>query len=127
MSTATVPPFGDLNGVGLDDQGNLVASFTNGENRRIYKLPVATFPNPTALAARTGNVYSQTESSGEFNLQLAGVGGAGKITPSALESANVDLAEEFTRMIITQRAYSANAKVITTTDEMLDELMRLGR
>lgn len=118
---------GELNGVSIDEDGYLVASFTNGENQRLYLLPIATFTNPTALNPRTGNVYSQTDASGESNLQAAGVGGAGKVTPSALEAANVDLAEEFTRMIITQRAYSANAKVITTTDEMLDELIRLRR
>ena len=52
-------------------------------------------------------------------------GGAGVVAPSALEAANVDLAEEFTKMIVTQRAYSANAKVINTTDQMLDELIRM--
>ena len=54
-------------------------------------------------------------------------GGAGTVTPSALEAANIDLADEFTRMIVTQRAYSANARVITTADEMLDELIRISR
>jgi flagellar hook protein FlgE len=64
---------------------------------------------------------------GEFNLRNAGRGGAGKIASSPLEGANVDLAEEFTKMIVTQRAHSANARVITTTDEMLDELIRISR
>jgi flagellar hook protein FlgE len=68
-----------------------------------------------------------TRESGDANLQIAGAGGAGQISPSALEAANVDLADEFTKMIVTQRAYSANAKVITTTDDMLDELMRIKR
>jgi flagellar hook protein FlgE len=116
---------GELSSVSLDDKGYVIASFTNGEERRLYQLPIATFANPAALDPRSGNVYAQTDGSGEFNLRIAGKGGAGVVAASALESANVDLAEEFTKMIVTQRAYSANAKVINTTDQMLDELMRM--
>ena len=117
---------GELSSISIDDQGYVSASFTNGEDRRLYRLPVATFANPTALDPRSGNVYAQTDASGEFNLRTAGSGGAGVVAPSALEAANVDLAEEFTKMIVTQRAYSANAKVINTTDQMLDELIRMS-
>lgn len=116
---------GELNSVSIDDQGFVIASFTNGEERRLYRLPVATFANPAALDPRSGNVYASTDASGAFNLREAGSGGAGVVAPSALEAANVDLAEEFTKMIVTQRAYSANAKVINTTDQMLDELIRM--
>ena len=116
---------GELSSISIDDQGYVSASFTNGEDRRLYRLPVATFANPAALDPRSGNVYAQTDASGEFNLRTAGSGGAGVVAPSALEAANVDLAEEFTKMIVTQRAYSANAKVINTTDQMLDELIRM--
>lgn len=116
---------GELSEVAIDDEGYVIASFTNGENRRLYQLPIATFANPSGLDPRSGNVYAQTDASGEYNLRIAGEGGAGVVAPSALESANVDLAEEFTKMIVTQRAYSANAKVINTTDQMLDELMRI--
>jgi flagellar hook protein FlgE len=118
---------GEMNGVLIDQDGFVVARFTNGEQRRLYKLPLATFANPVALEPRNGNVFAQTERSGEFNLRDAGRGGAGRISPTSLEGANVDLADEFTRMIVTQRAYSANARVISTTDTMLDELVRLGR
>lgn len=106
-------------------EGYVLASFTNGEERRLYRLPIATFANPAALDPRSGNIYAQTDTSGEFNLREAGAGGAGVVAPSALEAANVDLAEEFTKMIVTQRAYSANAKVINTTDQMLEELIRM--
>lgn len=118
---------GQLNGVSISEEGFVVASFSNGEQQQLYKLPVATFFNPRALDPRTGNVYSQTIGSGAFNLQEAGIGGAGGIAPGALEAANVDLADEFTKMIVTQRAYSANSRVISTTDEMLDELIRISR
>ncbi|MEK0083231.1 flagellar hook protein FlgE [Benzoatithermus flavus] len=119
-------PVGELNGAAIDENGFVVASFTNGETRRLYQLPIATFANPSGLDPRSGNVFGQTDVSGEFNLRLPGRGGAGTITPSALESANVDLAEEFTKMIVTQRAYSANAKVINAADQMLDELIRVA-
>ncbi len=118
---------GQLNGVNIDEEGFVIASFSNGELIKLYKLPIATFFNPLALEPRTGNVYSETVTSGAFNLRESGIGGAGSIAPSALEAANVDLADEFTKMIVTQRAYSANARVITTTDEMLDELIRISR
>jgi flagellar hook protein FlgE len=118
---------GELNGVSINDQGYVVAGFTNGEERKLYQLPISTFANPAALDPRSGNVYAQTDASGAFNLRTSGSGGAGMVTPSALEAANVDLADEFTKMIVTQRAYSANAKVITTSNDMLDELIRIGR
>lgn len=118
---------GQLNGVSIDDEGFVIASFSNGEQQKLYKVPVATFFNPLALDPRTGNVYSETVTSGAFNLQEAGIGGAGSISPSSLEAANVDLADEFTKMIVTQRAYSANSRVISTADEMLDELIRISR
>ena len=118
---------GALSGVTIDDEGYVIATFTNGATQPIYKLPLATFANPLALSPRTGNVYNQTAASGEFNLRNAGDSGAGTVAPSSLEAANVDLADEFTKMIVTQRAYSANARVITTSDEMLDELIRISR
>ncbi|MEZ5863412.1 MAG: flagellar hook protein FlgE [Geminicoccaceae bacterium] len=118
---------GELNGVRLDEEGFVIASFTNGKERRLYQLPLATFANPAALDPRSGNVFSQTDDSGEFNLRVAGRGGAGQLAPSALEAANVDLADEFTKMIVTQRAYSANARVITTTNTMLEELIQISR
>ena len=118
---------GELNGVRIDEQGFVIASFTNGEERRLYQLPLATFANPAGLDPRSGNVFAQTERSGEFNLRVAGRGGAGLLATSALEAANVDLADEFTKMIVTQRAYSANSRVITTTNNMLEELIQLSR
>ncbi len=118
---------GQLNGVSIDEDGFVIASFSNGEQQKLYKLPISNFFNPLALNPRSGNVYSETAASGTFNLREAGIGGAGKISPSSLEAANVDIADEFTKMIVTQRAYSANARIITTTDEMLDELIRISR
>lgn len=116
---------GQLNGVAIDDVGFVIASFSNGETKRLYKLPIVTFADSANLGARNGNVFSQTDKSGEFNLREANQGGAGQIAPSALEAANVDLGKEFTDMIVTQRAFTASSRVITTVDEMLEELIRI--
>ena len=117
--------FGTFTGMTIDEEGVVTAIFDNGQQRDIYQLPLASFPNPNALQAIDGNVFNQTGDSGTFLLNLVGNGGAGTIQPSALESSTVDLATEFTNMIVTQRAYSANARVITTTDQMLEELIRI--
>jgi len=74
-----------------------------------------------------GNAYLETIYSGNVLLQQANTGGAGAVAPSSLEASTVDLAEQFTNMIITQRAYSASAKIITTSDEMLEELVRIAQ
>jgi flagellar hook protein FlgE len=114
-------------GVSIDKDGFVVASFSNGATQQIYQIPVTTFADPTALEARNGNSFAQTVASGSFNWRIANTGGAGRIEPSSLESSNADLGDEFSNMIVTQRAYSANAKTITTADEMLDELLRIKR
>jgi flagellar hook protein FlgE len=116
---------GQRSSVGVDERGFVTATFTNGQTRRLYQLPLATFPKVDGLELRTGNAYSQTRDSGEYILNIAGAGGTGRMSSQALEQSNVDLAEEFSRMIVTQRAYSASTKVITTSDQMLAELMNL--
>ncbi|MDX6750247.1 flagellar hook protein FlgE [Geminicoccaceae bacterium 1502E] len=118
---------GEFAHASVDEEGYVVAAFTNGVSRRLYRLPLATFPSPTGLEARSGTVWAQTTQSGGVVLREPGAGGAGQISPSALEGSTVDLAEEFTRMIVTQRAYSANARVISTADEMLEEVSRIRR
>ena len=112
-------------GVNIDNDGYVVASFSNGQVSKLYKLPIATFSNPNGLEQQSGNVYTQTSGSGSYNLKEPGQGGAGDVVPSALEASNVDLADEFSKMIITQRAYSAGTKVITTADQMLTELLQI--
>ena len=126
-STVNGSPFGTLTGVNVGDDGVVTAQFSNGLTRAISRLPLATFPNANGLDARTGNVYFQTEASGAFDLKDPGFNGAGSVEGGALESSTVDLASEFTNMITTQRAYSASSKIITTADEMLDELIRIKR
>ncbi len=112
-------------GVSIDRDGFVTAQFSNGRSAKIYKLPVATFANANGLDELTGNVYRQSDASGDYNLREAGRGSAGQIEGGALEASNVDLADEFSKMIVTQRAYSANTKVITTADQMTAELLNL--
>lgn len=119
--------FGTFSGVSISEEGLVVALFDNGETLPIYKVPLVTFANANGLTARTGNVYIASDSSGSPVLRSAKSGGAGAIAAGALENSTVDLGTEFTNMIIAQRAYSATSRVITTADEMLDDLVRIKR
>jgi len=112
-------------GVSIDEGGFVMAQFSNGQSKRIYKLALATFANANGLSELSGNVYRESDTSGSYNLREAENGGAGTVTSGSLESSNVDLADEFSKMIVTQRAYSANTKVISTADAMMEELLRL--
>ena len=120
-------PFGSLASVDVDDDGFVTAIFTNGLTRRIYQIPLATFGNVDGLIPEHGGVYRLGPGAGALSMRGAGIGGAGEIKARALEASTVDLAEEFSNLIMTQRAYSASSKIITTADEMLDELIRLKR
>jgi len=119
--------FGNLTNIEIDENGFVTAIFDNGITRRIAQVAIATFPNPDGLKAVSGNAYRVSDASGTFNLKAPGTGGAGLISPSTLEASTVDLSAEFTGLITTQRAYSASSKIITTADEMLEELIRVKR
>jgi flagellar hook protein FlgE len=121
-----VAPAGLAN-VSVDADGYVTVVYANGLSSQIYRLAVATFQNPNALQRKEANTYGTTDISGDPQLRPANTGTSGAISPSSLENSTVDLAEEFTNMIITQRAYTAATKVITTADEMLDEVVRLKR
>ncbi|EJL23122.1 flagellar hook-basal body protein [Caulobacter sp. AP07] len=119
--------FGNLTNIEVDDQGYVSAIFDNGVTRRIAQVAVATFSNPNGLKGINGNAYRVTNESGTFSLKTPGGGGAGSIAPSTLEASTVDLSTEFTGLITTQRAYSASSKIITTADQMLEELLSIKR
>ncbi|MGD9814990.1 MAG: flagellar hook protein FlgE [Hyphomonadaceae bacterium] len=121
-----VPP-GDLVGLVLEGDGFLTAQFSNGRARALYQIPLATFLNPNGLKADVGGAFRTTLESGLYNINSSNAGGAGRIVSGALEASNVDLAAEFTNLITTQRAYSASSRIITTADEMLEELLRIKR
>jgi len=116
--------FGTFSGVTIGQDGLVTALFDNGETRKIFRIPMATFVNPNQLENKSGNVWSATQASGDYTLRVADSGPAGQVVQSALEASTVDIGSEFTNMIVVQRAYSASTKIITTADQMLEELMR---
>ena len=114
--------------VGVDPDGNIVAAYDNGDNEVIGQVAVTTFVNPSGLEKVGENMYAATLNSGAFNgigEEIAATGGS--ISPGVLEMSNVDLASEFTDMIVTQRGFQANSRIITTSDSMIEELLSLKR
>lgn len=118
-------PVGELVSVTIDAQGFVIASYDNGETANLYKLPIADFSNPNGLRTISGNVYTETRDSGAVVLREAGENSAGTIVSASLEQSNVDLAEQLTDLIVAQRAYQSNTRVISTTDELLEQLNNL--
>jgi flagellar hook protein FlgE len=118
-------PYGSVTGVTVDKDGTVTAQFSNGLSQDVYKVPLATFTNPNGLGQMSGNAYAVTKASGAANINLADSGTAGSIQSKSLEASTVDLATEFTNLITTQRAYSASARIITTADQMLQQLEQL--
>jgi flagellar hook protein FlgE len=119
--------FGNLTSINIDNNGKVTAAFDNGVTRSIAQVAIATFPNPDGLNSVSGDAYSVSLASGTYNLKAPGSGGAGTISPSTLEASTVDLSSEFASLITTQRAYSASSKIITTADQMLQELINIIR
>ncbi|PCI61751.1 MAG: flagellar biosynthesis protein FlgE [Kordiimonadales bacterium] len=117
--------FDNVSGISIDERGVVSALFDNGLSLEVFQLPIAVFDNPDGLQRRAGNSYGASDQSGTVNFSLAGTTGAGNITPNALEQSTVDLANEFAELIRVQRAFSASTRIITTADELLEELTRL--
>lgn len=120
-------PMGYLENFKIDQSGIITGVYSNGTNRVLGQLALASFTNPGGLEKAGENTYVVTNNSGDPRIGESGVAGKGKIIAGALEMSNVDLAEEFTDMIITQRGFQANSKSITTSDQMLQELLTLKR
>jgi len=119
--------FGNFSGVSIGQDGIVTALFDNGVTRPVFQIPIATFTNVNGMESLTGNVFIATDNSGEPTLRSAGSAGAGQVNSASLEASTVDIGTEFTTMIVTQRAYSAASKIITTADQMLDELVQIKR
>lgn len=118
---------GNLQEITIDSLGVITGFFTNGENQTLAQIALSSFNNPGGLLRRGDNMYEESANSGAAVIGFAGTSNQSVITPGALESSNVDLAQEFTSMITAQRGFQANARVITTADEMLTELVNLKR
>jgi flagellar hook protein FlgE len=118
---------GNVVGVQVSEAGVLSVMFDNNEVRDIAQIALATFVNPNGLLSVSGDAFRASINSGDFALKRPGEGNAGLVAGASLESSTVDLAAEFTSLITTQRAYSASSKIITTADEMLEELINIKR
>lgn len=109
------------------DNGDVIVNYDNGRSRIIGRIPVVTFNNPNALQREAGGVYIETDEGGRPNFNDPDSNGAGAVVANSIEASNVDIADEFTKLIVTQRTYSANTKIVTTSDEMLQEILGLKR
>lgn len=120
-------PASVLTGIQIDEQGLLDAIFDSGFRQTKFKIPIANVQNPNGMRALDGQAFSLTRESGSIYFYDAGEGPTGSLVSSALEESTTDVAEELTQLIKTQRAYSSNAKIIQTVDEMLQETTNLKR
>jgi flagellar hook protein FlgE len=118
---------GVLRGISVDESGIVTAAYSNGQLTPVFQVAMADFPSYDGLTKMGKNLYAESLSSGQPLPGVAGDGRLGSITPMAVEMSNVDLAQEFVKMITTQRAFQANSRVITTSDEILSELINLKR
>ena len=118
---------GTLSKVTIDPTGTIVGQFTNGQSLNLAQVALAVFNNPSGLNKVGESLYTRSNNSGEPQIGQSNTGGRGNFNPGSLEMSNVDLASEFSNMIVTQRGFQANSKIITTTDSMLEELVNLKR
>ncbi len=118
---------GQLSSIRIDPSGTISGVFTNGQTRVLGQVAVAGFPAPDELQRAGGNLFALTPSAGQPVIGAPGDGGRASIAPGSLEQSNVDIAEQFVRMISAQRAFEANSKTITTADQLLSELIAMKR
>ncbi len=115
-------PAGQLQSVGVCTNGRIVGNYSNGRNLDLAEITLATFNGTNFLKRVDGGAFEVTDGSGQ-----ALYGKAGTIVGSSLEGSNTDIADEFTKLIVTQQAYSANTKVITTSNTMVQDLLNVLR
>jgi flagellar hook protein FlgE len=116
---------GQLNNIAISSDGTISATIGAGQTVAVGQIAIANFNNPQGLFDEGSNRFGQTQAAGVANVGVAGTGGRGTLIGSALEQSNVDIAQEFTNMIIAQRGYQANAKSITTSDQLLVDTVNL--
>lgn len=118
---------GSISSFSISTSGEVVAIFTNGERETLAQIGLAMFDNPAGLQKMGSNLFVDTANSGTAKISSPGAGSFGSLVPGALEMSNVDLSQQFTEMITTQRGFQANSRIITTSDEILQELVNLKR
>ncbi|PLX37728.1 MAG: flagellar hook protein FlgE [Hyphomicrobiales bacterium] len=120
-------PLGNLTSISIDDDGSVIASFDNGDEMTIAKIPVATFANSNGLTQVTGTIYTANLDSGVASFYIAGTSGTGTIAGGMLESSTTDTSTEFSNMMTAQQAYSSAAQVMTAANELYDTLLNAVR
>jgi flagellar hook protein FlgE len=118
---------GQIEGISINPEGQIVATFGAGQSVAVAQLAIANFNNPKGLVKLGANLFGESQAAGLPSVGTAGTGGRGTLIGSALEQSNVDIAQEFTNMILAQRGYQANARTITVSDEILVETLQLKR
>ncbi len=118
---------GKIDSISINVDGAIVATFGAGQTVNVGQLALATFNNPKGLVKMGSSRYGESQAAGIANVGTAGTGGRGTLIGSALEQSNVDMAQEFTQMILAQRGYQANSKTITVSDEILVDTLNLKR
>lgn len=120
-------PLGVLTGYAIGADGTVQGIFSNGKDKTLGQIATAVFSNPGGLLKQGSNLYGGTVNSGDAQVNRPGSGANALLQPGALEMSNVDLGKEFTNMIVTQRGFQANSRIISVTDQMLEELVNLKR
>ncbi len=124
ISQDGVPP-GNYAGVTTQDNGNVVVNYNNGQSRTIAQVPLVTFNAPDLLQGQNGQSFTATTASGTPLADVANTNGAGSLVVNSVEGSNVDIATEFSQLIVAQQAYSANAKVVTTANDLLEATINM--
>jgi flagellar hook protein FlgE len=118
-------PKGSFNSVAIDSNGNVTLNYSNGTNKTIAQIPVAQFYAQDQLQQVTGGAYTTTLASGSARLSSPGVNGSGTLSSNSLEQSNVDISTQFTNLIQAQQVYTANAKVVTTDNSLLQVTLNM--
>ncbi|ONN26653.1 flagellar hook protein FlgE [Thermosipho affectus] len=118
---------GTLESFSIAENGDIIGTFSNGLTDKLGKVALAIFNNPAGLLEAGNSLYTESANSGSAIIRQPGFGGSGALISGALEMSNVDLSEEFTKLIIAQRGFQANARVVTTADQILQEVVNLRR
>ncbi len=124
LSQNGVPP-GSFTGITINSTGEVLANYNNGQSQPIAQVPIVTFADPSALQRQNGEAFTATSDSGNAIAQAVNTNGAGNLVTGSVESSNVDIATEFSKLIVAQQAYSANAKMITTADTLLQTTINM--
>ena len=120
-------PLGAYAGVSVRENGDVAVNYDNGQSRVVARVPLVAFNDPDKLQRLDGQAFMRTAESGEARVTDSSSNGVGKLVAGSIERSNVDIASEFTKLIVAQRAYTANTRVVTTSDEMLEETLNMRR